>query len=97
MASFCTSIRGLWKIWDVGVDRNEETEEVGDEVEGGAESEEVEDEETQDREIVDGGAKSEVYVVDEETEGGGDGVRILKAVLEVEEVEVLTSVFNFRY
>jgi hypothetical protein len=48
-------------------------------------------------EIVDGGAKSEVDVVDEETEGGGDGVRILKAVLEVEEVEVLTSVFIFRY
>jgi hypothetical protein len=48
-------------------------------------------------EIVDGGAKSEVDVVDEETEGGGEGVRILKAVLEVVEVEVLTSVFNFRY
>ena len=41
-------------------------------------------------EIVDGGAKSEVDVVDEETEGGGDGVRILKAVLEVKELEVLT-------
>lgn len=41
-------------------------------------------------EIVDGGAKSEIDVVDEETEGGGDGVRILKAVLEVKELEVLT-------
>jgi hypothetical protein len=39
----------LWKIWNVGVDWNEETEKVGDEVEGGEESEEVEDEETQDR------------------------------------------------
>ncbi len=48
-------------------------------------------------EIVDGGAKSENDVVDEETEGGGDGVRILKAVLEVEEVEVLTYVLIFRY
>ena len=35
------------------------------------------------------------YDSDEETEGGGDGVRILKVVLEVKEVEVLTSVFNF--
>jgi hypothetical protein len=49
VASFCTSVRGLWKILNVGVDRNEETEKVGDEVEGGAESEEVEDDETQDR------------------------------------------------
>jgi hypothetical protein len=49
LASFCTSVRGLWKIWNVGVDWNEETEKVGDEVEGGEESEEVEDEETQDR------------------------------------------------
>jgi hypothetical protein len=49
VASFCTSVRGLWKILNVGVDRNEETEKVGDEVEGGSESEEVEDDETQDR------------------------------------------------
>jgi hypothetical protein len=48
-------------------------------------------------EIVDGGAKSEVDMVDEGTERGGHGVRILKALLEVEEVEVLTSVLNFRY
>jgi hypothetical protein len=48
-------------------------------------------------EIVDDGTKSEIDVVDEETEGGGDGVRILKAVLEVKELEVLTSVFIFRY
>jgi hypothetical protein len=41
-------------------------------------------------EIVDDGTKSEIDVVDEETEGGGDGVRILKAVLEVKELEVLT-------
>jgi hypothetical protein len=49
VASFFTSVRELWKIWNVGVDWNEETEKVGDEVEGGEESEEVEDEETQDR------------------------------------------------
>jgi hypothetical protein len=97
VASFCTSVRGLWKIWNLGVDRNEEIEKVGDEVEGGVESEEVEDERTQDREKFDGGAKSEVDMVDEGTERGGDGVRILKALLEVEEVEVLTSVLNFRY